>query len=80
MGLLRGMKFVESVWNKDANSNQSDANTTNDEYAEYMSLNPVVGIDFGTSNSCVAVWHFQKSRTKVIRTKRYNGCCDAQIQ
>jgi molecular chaperone DnaK (HSP70) len=26
-----------------------------------------VGIDFGTSNSCVALWHPQKHRAKIIK-------------
>lgn len=28
---------------------------------------PIVGIDFGTSNSCLAVWHYGKNRAKVVR-------------
>ena len=28
---------------------------------------PIVGIDFGTSNSAIAVWHYAKNRVKVIR-------------
>ena len=30
-------------------------------------LGPIVGIDFGTSNSAIAVWHMAKNRPKVIR-------------
>jgi hypothetical protein len=30
-------------------------------------MEPVVGIDLGTSNSCVAIWHRGKSRAKVIK-------------
>lgn len=26
-----------------------------------------VGIDFGTSNSCVALWHPQKHRAKIVK-------------
>ena len=28
---------------------------------------PIVGIDFGTSNSAIAVWHYAKNRVKVMR-------------
>jgi len=69
------------VWTTTAvnNSNNDEFSTSNNDLSNYMSLNPVVGIDFGTSNSSVAVWHLQKSRTKVIRTKRYNGSFDAKL-
>lgn len=30
---------------------------------------PIIGIDFGTSNSCVAVWHPGKKRAKVVKTQ-----------
>ena len=28
---------------------------------------PIVGIDLGTSNSCIAIWHKGKCRAKVLK-------------
>ena len=33
----------------------------------FVSTAPIVGIDFGTSNSCIAVWNPMKNRVKVIK-------------
>ena len=29
----------------------------------------IVGLDLGTSNSCMAVWHLDKNRVKIFKTK-----------
>ena len=33
----------------------------------------VIGIDFGTSTSCVSIWNPQKLRSKVIKCKAADG-------
>ena len=35
--------------------------------------NVVLGIDFGTSNSCVAVWRADKNKVKIIRNSSTAG-------
>lgn len=30
-------------------------------------LGPIIGIDLGSSNSCVSLWHTVKNRTKVVK-------------
>ena len=37
------------------------------EYHSSLRTDPVIGIDFGTSNSCVAVWVEQENRSKVLK-------------
>jgi hypothetical protein len=49
----------KNVWHRrDAITSQSSSSDL---------AGPIVGIDFGTSNSCIAVWHPVQKRAKVIR-------------
>ncbi len=41
---------------------------------------PTVGIDFGTSNSCVAIWRPDKKRVKVIKNRFKLSITESSIQ
>lgn len=51
-------------------------------------LGPVIGIDLGTSNSCVSLWHTVKNRAKVVKnvtskskiTAKFVRHCDACLE
>ena len=36
-------------------------------FANNRLLGPIIGIDLGTSNSCVSLWHTVKNRAKVVK-------------
>ena len=42
-------------------------------------LGPIVGIDFGSSNSCIAVWDTVKNRAKIIKNAFRESECSWHI-
>jgi molecular chaperone DnaK (HSP70) len=50
-----------------------DASVGDDSYSADNSSGLVIGLDFGSSNSSVAVWRADKNRVKIIRNKSQQG-------
>ena len=42
-------------------------------------LGPMIGIDLGTSNSCVSLWHTVKNRAKVIKNVSIQSKCSSHL-
>ena len=55
---------VSDVWSLDHTEKSGDSG---DSGGNSSSL--VVGLDLGTSNSCMAVWHLDKNIVKVFKSK-----------
>lgn len=49
------MNSTENVWTIDSRDLKSDIG------------GPIIGIDLGTTNSCIAIWHPTKNRAKIIK-------------
>lgn len=52
------------VWDRGC---QLDSDTQDNLAYDNRLLGPVIGIDLGTSNSCVSLWHTVKNRAKVVK-------------
>ena len=55
---------VHGVWDRIGASDSANHNTTSDNN---RLSGPIIGIDLGTSNSCVSLWHTVKNRAKIIK-------------
>lgn len=60
-------QYINSLWRIDHIDNNID-NTDNTD-----SSNIIVGLDFGSSNSCIALWRDDKNKVKIIKNKLGNN-------
>ena len=69
---MSDQKYSSGVWDtghhvgSTSKEDMSDINRT---------LGPMIGIDLGTSNSCVSLWHTVKNRAKVIKNVSTKSKC-----
>lgn len=52
------------VWDRVTASDSGNLNATVDNNRLF---GPIIGIDLGTSNSCVSLWHTVKNRAKIVK-------------
>lgn len=52
------------VWDRETTR---DSENQEDPADNNRWLGPIIGIDLGTSNSCVSLWHTVKNRAKVVK-------------
>jgi hypothetical protein len=52
------------VWDRET---ARDSENQEDPADNNRWLGPIIGIDLGTSNSCVSLWHTVKNRAKVMK-------------
>ena len=55
---------VHGVWDRIGASDSANHDATSDNN---RLSGPIIGIDLGTSNSCVSLWHTVKNRAKIIK-------------
>ena len=65
-----------NVWERDS---PLDTDNNEDTACNNRCLGPIIGIDLGTSNSCVSLWHTVKNRAKVVKnvsnkSKSHKSC------
>jgi hypothetical protein len=58
------------VWDRGC---QLDSATQDNLAYDNRLLGPVIGIDLGTSNSCVSLWHTVKNRAKIVKNVSSNS-------
>jgi molecular chaperone DnaK (HSP70) len=61
-----------SVWNRDVIQLKSTKNGKKSNHKKVVEESPsfVIGIDFGTSNSCVGLWRIDKDRVKIVKNTK----------
>ena len=60
-GVMIGGQVSSGVWD------QINFDDEENLFANNRLLGPIIGIDLGTSNSCVSLWHPVKNRAKVVK-------------
>lgn len=63
---------VHGVWDRIGASDSANHNATSDNN---RLSGPMIGIDLGTSNSCVSLWHTVKNRAKIIKNSFSKSKC-----
>lgn len=59
------------IWSRAGDTNADPVNTSN--------CSPIVGLDFGTCNSCVSVWDAEANRCRTIRNSRGNKITPSNV-
>ena len=54
------------VWDRDGGTT-SDSGNRDATAQENRCFGPIIGIDLGSSNSCVSLWHTVKNRAKIVK-------------
>jgi hypothetical protein len=69
--------MAESIWNRFARGGEDREGEGGQEEGqeEEEEMGPVLGLDFGSSNSCIAVWRPDKDRVKIIRNLEGGRSC-----
>jgi hypothetical protein len=57
---------IQKLNSKNSKSNEVEIDVWRKRKSN-IDTDPIIGIDFGTSNSCLSIWHPIKNRSKVIK-------------
>ena len=73
---MSDQKCSTGVWDTGPHT----GSTSKDDMADInRTLGPMIGIDLGTSNSCVSLWHTVKNRAKVIKNVSIQSKCSSHL-